>query len=111
MKNRRVILSIFMGAVLGVLCIIGVGTRIGFRGNQLFLAAMWYNRVILGVLVGVSHGLIIVYSDKNFLIRGFLLGLLVTTAITLTSEFLDPPSFFPGIAYGVIIDWGATKYG
>jgi hypothetical protein len=111
MIKRRIILSFIMGAVLGVLCIIGVGTRIGFTGNGLFLIAMWYNRVLMGIVIGVAHDVKIIDSDKNFLIRGFLLGLLVTLAITLTSGFLDLPSFFAGIAYGIIIDWVATGYG
>ena len=42
--------------------------------------------------------------------RGFVLGLVVTTAIMFTSEFRDWPSFFAGVAYGVIIDWVATRY-
>lgn len=111
MKTRRVLIAVITGAILGVLCIIGVGGRIGYDGNELFLFAMWYNRVIMGSLIGFAGDLKIIRSEKNFIVRGLLLGLIVTSAITLTSGFLDWPSFFAGIAYGVIIDWAATRFG
>lgn len=110
MKGRRILLAVITGAVLGVFCIIGVGTRIGFSGNELFLFAMWYNRVIMGLLIGLAGDLNIIHSDKNFIPRGLILGLLVTSAITLTSGFIDWPSFFAGIVYGVIIDFVATRW-
>ncbi len=111
MKKRRVIVSVIAGAILGVFCIIGVGTRIGFDGNLLFLFAMWYNRVIMGLLIGLAYDVKLIKSDKNFIVRGLFLGLLVTSAITFTSGFRDWPSFFAGLAYGVIIDWAATRFG
>jgi len=111
MKNkRRVIIGILAGALLGILCIVGVGWRVGFEGNEMFLFAMWYNRVVMGLLIGLAYDVKIVKSDKNFIVRGLILGLVVTLAITFTSEFRDWPSFFAGIAYGPIIDWVATKY-
>ncbi len=109
MEKRRVILSVVTGAGLGILCIIGVGTRIGFDGNELFLFAMWYNRVVMGLLIGLASDLKLIDSDKNFIVRGAFLGLFVTSAITLTSGFLDWPSFFAGVVYGIIIDWVGTR--
>ncbi|QSG09294.1 hypothetical protein [Halapricum desulfuricans] len=109
--DRRLAIGVLTGAALGVLCIVGVGLRIGFEGNELFLIAMWYNRVVMGLLIGLAGGLRIVDSEYNVLVRGVLLGLVVTTAITLTSEFRDWPSFLAGVAYGAIIDWVATRYG
>lgn len=110
MDKRRVLIGILMGSILGIFCILGVGIRIGFTGNLLFLFAMWYNRVVMGLLIGFASGLKIIDSDKNFMLRGLILGLFVTLAITFTSEFRDWPSFFAGLAYGPIIDWIATKY-
>ena len=96
---------------MGVFCILGVGLRIGFDGNLLFLFAMWYNRVVMGLVIGLAGGLRFIDSKYNSLVRGFMLGLVVTAAISFTSEFRDWPSFFAGLAYGVIIDWAATRYG
>ncbi|MFW6196468.1 MAG: hypothetical protein ACOC5D_03945 [Thermoplasmatota archaeon] len=111
MGKRRIILSVLAGAVLGIFCIVGVGTRIGFSGNEMFLFAMWYNRVVMGLLIGFASSLKLIDSDKNYIVRGLVLGLLVTLAITFTSEFRDWPSFFAGIVYGVIIDFIGTKWG
>ncbi|MFW6018031.1 MAG: hypothetical protein ACOCPX_04360 [Halapricum sp.] len=108
--DRRLTIGILTGAFLGIFCILGVGLRTGFAGNELFLLAMWYNRVILGLVIGLAGGIRLVDSDYNVFLRGLLLGLVVSLAITLTSEFRDWPSFFAGIAYGVIIDWVATRY-
>lgn len=109
MKKRRIAVSVIMGAVLGVLCIVGVGMRIGYSGNEMYLFAMWYNRVVMGILIGLAYDVKLIDSDKNSIVRGLLLGLIVTSAITFTSEFKDWPSFFAGIAYGAIIDHVATR--
>ncbi|MFW5918695.1 MAG: hypothetical protein ACOCSF_00680 [Halanaeroarchaeum sp.] len=108
--DRRLLIGVLTGAFLGLFCIVGVGLRIGFAGNETFLFAMWYNRVVMGLLIGLAGGLRLVDSRYNVLLRGFLLGLVVTAAIAFTSEFRDWPSFFAGLAYGVIIDWVATRY-
>lgn len=108
--NRRLVIGTLMGAFLGIFCIFGVGLRIGFEGNELFLFAMWYNRVVMGLMIGLAGGLRFVDSSYNVPLRGFVLGLVVTAAVTFTSEFADWPSFFAGLAYGVIIDWVATRY-
>jgi len=109
---RRVGISLASGAALGVLCIIGVGSRIGFTGNESYLIGMWYNRVVMGLLIGLSSEIIIISDDemKNAAIRGLLLGFFVTTAILLSTSFKDYPSYLAGLAYGIIIDVVATKY-
>lgn len=111
MRKKRILAGIVTGALLGILCIVGVGYRIGFGGNWNFLVAVWYNRVIMGLVIGLASGFEIISSDKNKYVRGFILGTLVTLAVSLSTWFRDLPSFFAGIAYGVIIDYVATKYG
>ena len=115
MKNpffRRIAIAIFTGAVLGVLCIIGVGTRLGYYGNEAYLLGMWYNRVIMGLIIGLSEGIILIKKrgKPNSILRGAIIGLIVTTAILLSTSFRDIPSFFFFFLYGVIIDWVATSY-
>ena len=109
---RRIGIAMISGAALGVLCIIGVGSRIGVNGNESYLIGMWYNRVVMGLLIGLSPEIIIISDDemKNAAIRGLLLGFFVTTAILLSTNFKDFPSYFAGLAYGIIIDIVATKY-
>ncbi len=112
---RRIAIATSMGAILGVLCIIGVGGRIpgGYIDNIVFLIGMWYNRVIMGMLIGFAGGMIIIKSDKeknlgNALVRGLLFGFLVSSAIFLSTEFRDLMGWFAGLAYGPIIDIIAT---
>lgn len=109
-NKKRILISLLTGAILGVFCIIGVGARIGYE-NYIFLVGMWYNRIIMGLLIGLAGDIQITKDSKNVLLRGALLGLIVSSAIFISTEFRDIPSFFAGIAYGVIIDFVASKYG
>jgi hypothetical protein len=106
MITKRLKISITVGAILGVFCIIGVGYRQGYAGNSLFLFAMWYNRVIMGLIIGLAGH----WMAKRYILRGLILGTLVTSAFFFSTSFRDWPGFFAGIAYGVIIDYIATKY-
>jgi hypothetical protein len=112
---RRLSISVLTGALLGVLCIIGVGARIpgGYLPNIVFLIGMWYNRVIMGLLIGLAGDIQILKSENasklgNAFLRGLIFGILVSSAIFLSTEFRDLLSFFAGIAYGIIIDIIAT---
>ena len=110
-NQKRITVSVLTGAFLGIFCIIGVGTRIGFNGNIVYLIGMWYNRVIMGILVGLSGEITLLEKhNENTILRGAIIGLLVTTAILLSTSFKDIPSFFAGIIYGIIIDYVSTKY-
>ena len=112
---RRIAIATVTGALLGILCIIGVGARIpgGYLPNIIFLLGMWYNRVIMGLLIGFAGdvNLFTSASEKrmvNAALRGLIFGVLVSSAIFLSTEFRDIPSLFAGFAYGPIIDLVAT---
>ncbi len=109
---KRISIGLITGALLGILCIIGVGTRIGFPGNTVYLIGMWYNRVIMGLMIGLSDQIILVKNNnkQNSIFRGAIIGLIVTTSILLSTTFRDIPSFFAGIIYGIIIDYVSTLY-
>ncbi|HMA59601.1 MAG TPA: hypothetical protein VKN64_04840 [Halanaerobiales bacterium] len=106
MLTKRLKIAVGVGAILGIFCIIGVGYRQGYAGNGLYLFAMWYNRIIMGLLIGFAGN----WMKDRYIIRGLILGTLVTTAFFLSTAFRDWPGFLAGIAYGVIIDYFATKY-
>ncbi|MBE0526360.1 MAG: hypothetical protein IH631_05420 [Candidatus Thorarchaeota archaeon] len=112
---RRIGVAIIIGALLGVLCIIGVGSRIpGNYSNVVYLTAVWYNRVIMGLMVGFAGGITIIKSDKeknfvNAIVRGLIIGVIVSSATLFLSEtILDWLGWLAGIAYGPIIDVIAT---
>lgn len=112
--RRRIGIAVLLGAFLGVFCIVGVGARIGFSGNEWYLFGMWYNRVLMGVLIGFAGTWKIISGEENeyenAAIRGLVLGTFVTSAILLSMEFRDLPSWSAGIVYGVLIDLGATRF-
>lgn len=111
MNYRRLFISVASGAVLGIVCILGVGLRSGgFAGQGLFLLAMWYNRLIMGLVIGLADGLRLTDGPGNRYVRGAILGLIVSLAIFLSTEFRDVPSFLAGIVYGLIIEHVAARY-
>ena len=110
--KRRLIVSLVSGALLGVICIIGGSVRAGgLAGNELYLGAMWYNRVIIGLTVGLAADLTIVSGAANRYLRGALLGLVVSLAFFLSSGLQDLVAFGAGIIYGVIIEYVAHRWG
>lgn len=115
MNRKRLGIAILTGALLGILCIIGVGLRLpgGYFANWVFLIGMWYNRVIMGLVIGFADELVIIKGENsrvwaNAIVRGLLFGLIVSAAIFLSTEFRDIPAFFAGIIYGIIIDLVST---
>ncbi|MFC1753224.1 hypothetical protein ACFL96_07490 [Thermoproteota archaeon] len=111
MTNKRVMIALLAGAILGILCIIGVGLRMGFAGNELFILATWVNRVVMGLVIGLAPYYKIKNNTKNVLFRGAFLGLIISGSFYLATSFRDTPGFIAGIVYGVIIDYIATRYG
>lgn len=113
-NRKRLGISILLGAFLGIFCIVGVGSRVGITGNEWYLFGMWYNRVIMGVVIGFAGYWKLVGGEQNSLknaaVRGFILGIIVTSAIFFSTGLKDVPAWFAGIAYGVIIDVVATHF-
>ncbi|MFC1690751.1 hypothetical protein ACFL0W_01095 [Nanoarchaeota archaeon] len=110
MTNKRLTISIITGAILGIFCIIGVSIRLGFIGNELFILATWVNRVVMGLVIGLAPYYKIKNNTKNILLRGTILGFIISGSFYLATAFKDTPGFFAGIIYGIIIDYVATKY-
>lgn len=108
MITRRMKISIITGMLLGVVCIVGASIRSGFERELYWLFALWYNRLIMGILIGASWNRV---SLNKSLLRGAGFGLLVSFAFYATSGFQDPVSFMAGIVYGVIIEYMAHRLG
>ena len=102
---KRVLIALVLGALLGGFCIVGVGHRVGFAGNGLFLFSIWYNRLVMGLLIGLAGDVTLLpWRKANIVLRGLLLGTFVTLASSLSTDFRDMGSLYAGIAYGLIID-------
>ncbi len=110
--KKRLWISLIAGAVLGVFCIIGASVHgIGGAGPSLYLLALWYNRVVMGLHIGLAGGWRLVDRPWNLYLRGALLGLLVSLAFFLSTGATDVVSFLAGVVYGVLIDWAAGRWG
>lgn len=107
MFSKRMKICIVLGAILGVVCIIGASIRSGFQSDASFLFALWYNRLIMGIMIGMAS------RSRDLLKatgRGALFGLLVSFAFYASTGFGDIVSFLAGIIYGMIIETFAFKY-
>ena len=99
--SKRMIEALIGGALLGIVCVVGASIRSGFTADPIFVFALWFNRVIIGLVIGAPWS----NSNKtNALIRGGILGLLVSFAFYSSTGFKDPISFFAGILYGMILE-------
>jgi len=56
MLTKRLKICIATGAVLGVFCIVGAFVRSGFQSEAYLLFALWYNRLIMGLVIGLVGG-------------------------------------------------------
>nr|AGF92872.1 conserved hypothetical protein, membrane [uncultured organism] len=106
MSKQRFQASVITGIILGIICIIGSGIRVGFKENIIFLFALWYNRFLMGIV----FGLISEVEDRMILIRGAVLGFIISFAFYLSTGFQDMIALFAGIVYGIIIEYVASKY-
>lgn len=99
--SKRMTEALICGALLGIVCVVGASIRSGFTADPIFVFALWFNRVIIGLVIGAPWS----NSNKtNALIRGGILGLLVSFAFYSSTSFVDPVSFGAGIVYGVILE-------
>jgi len=106
--TQRMKVSLITGAILGIVCIIGASIRAGFDLDAAYLFAFWYNRLLMGFVIGLLDGKL---GLPKVLYRGAGIGLLVSFAFYSSIGFGDPVGFIAGIIYGVIIEYVAFKYG
>jgi len=99
--EKRLINAIIVGAILGVFCIIGVYTRSGNTASIGELFSLWYNRIIIGVVIVAPWDKT---TKAKSLLRRALLGLLVSFAFYSSTGFQDHVSFISGIVYSLIIE-------
>lgn len=104
--KKRLLVSVLMGAILGVVCIIGAQVRYDVDLDGWYLFSFWFNRVLIGVVIGL------LVTEKNplkLLVRGLVVGLFVSFAFYSSTNFFDPVGFIAGGIYGIIIEFVAKK--
>lgn len=104
--NKKLIIGMTLGAILGIFCILGARLRLPDHASFSYLFSFWYNRVILGVIIGLLPSL---KSLKLSLLRGLIVGAFVSFAFYSATDFLDLMGFFAGLVYGIIIEFVLFK--
>ena len=108
MFTRRMLVCIVAGALLGVICIIGAQLRSGFTNEASYLFAFWFNRLLMGVVIGLAWTRL---NTLQAIGRGAFLGLLVSFAFYSSTGFKDVIGFIAGVVYGIIIEYAALRLG
>ena len=105
--KKRMKVALIGGALLGIICVIGAYVRSGYNASVTYVFSLWYNRVIIGLVIGAPWA---AASKRIVLIRGALFGLLISFAFYSSTGFVDPVSFLAGIVYGVILEAWLSRY-
>ncbi|NLC54985.1 MAG: hypothetical protein GX769_03795 [Erysipelothrix sp.] len=104
--TKRLKGALIGGVLLGIVCVIGAYIRSGGSADPNFVFSLWYNRVVMGLVIGAPWPSI---SRQNAILRGAILGLLVSFAFYSSTGYADPISFVAGVVYGIIIDVWLSK--
>lgn len=105
--NKRLLIAILTGAILGVFCIMGATTRSTEQLESWYLLSFWFNRVIMGLLFALLP------LCKNVWFRfgrGLLFGLFVSFAFYSATAYSDLLGFLAGGMYGIIIEFVLYQY-
>jgi uncharacterized membrane protein (UPF0136 family) len=104
--KKRVISGLIIGAILGLVCIGGAYLRMPNQNDPVYLFSLWYNRVLMGLVIGILGR---AKTIKFTILRGFILGGLISYAFYATTGHQDLISFLAGFIYGIIIDLALYK--
>ena len=111
MKIKRLIISLVIGVLSGLFCISWTYLEMsGFTTTIQYLLTIFYNRLLIGFVVAVSESIKIFNKDpQNSISRGALIGTIISIGLYIQTGSV---SFIPpGIVFGAIADFLATKYG
>lgn len=104
--KKRIVSGLIIGALLGLICIGGAYLRNPNFDDSVYLFSLWYNRVLMGLVIALLGR---TKTYKFAVIRGLILGGLVSYAFYVTTSHQDLISFLAGFLYGVIIELSLYK--
>ena len=99
--QKRMLVSLIGGVLLGLVCVVGASVRSGFEAQADFIFSLWFNRVLMGFIIGAPWPIL---SLNKTLLRGALIGLFVSFAFYSSTGFDDLVSFLAGVVYGIILE-------
>jgi hypothetical protein len=105
-NTRRIKISMALGGVAGAICLYGTLASIPGVLTLPILATIFYDRVLLGFVVGIAYGLKI-----HPLIRGAIIGAVVSLIVAIPSGIIGGAFLMgAGVVYGIVTDLVATKF-
>jgi len=106
------LISLVVAALCGVFCAYWTsGVEIpGFEITMPYLLTIFYNRLLMGFVIGLAGGVRILKKESlNSIIRGIIIGAIISVGI---SFYGGAFAFIgAGIVYGALTDFLATKFG
>jgi hypothetical protein len=103
MISKRLINSVLLGLVAGLLCYLGgkYGAHMVF-GKRMVLGLL-LNRAMIGFVIGVTSW------KLNYVLRGAIIGILVSSLMAVYAPLQGAimVTLF-GMVYGIVIDWLVT---
>lgn len=109
----RMIVCLILGAIAGLICAWGTSTAPISKSILTigFLIYIWYNRLILGFIIGYADKIkIIKHELGNSIVRGAILGAILSVILIVIPGLAAVSYLYAGIIYGIIIDLIATKF-
>lgn len=100
--HKRILIGVSLGALLGVVCIVGATLRSAEALPFYYLLSFWYNRVIIGLVIALVGKMPLKYK----ILHGAMIGTVVSFAFYSSTNFQDLMGFLVGPVYGVIIVLG-----
>jgi hypothetical protein len=110
---NRMISALILGAIFGLFCAWATSTApIPKEWLTLeFLIYIWYNRLILGFVIGFAENINFIKSRySNAIIRGAIIGTIISVILVIIPGLAAISYLFAGTIYGIIIDVIATKF-
>lgn len=101
---KRVITATVIGTLCGIFCAYGTVWKYPGQFGILILASLVYNRMLIGFIIGIADNI-----KTHPVIRGAILGAIISTAIAIPASEGGLILIAFGIVYGIITDFIATK--
>lgn len=109
MNIKRMIISLILGTVFGVICALGSASQPDLNLALPILIAIGFNRVVIGLVVGLAE-----HIKIPVLLRGAIFGAIISLEVGISTLGEGIAGFLimviAGIIYGSIIDMVATKF-
>jgi hypothetical protein len=109
----RMVIALILGTLFGLFCAWATSTApIPAQWLTIeFLIYIWYNRLILGFILGYAENITFIKRKYgNAIIRGAIIGTVISVIMVIIPGLAAISYLFAGTIYGIIIDILATKF-